>query len=343
MSVGVIDADLIDGGTHFPNLALMKLSGFHGGADLIDYEHAADYEKVYLSKVFTDTKVPALAGHVQCGGTGFDMEAPLALPHWVEHHKPDYYLYEGHVEKTRNNRYYFNTSVGFTTRGCFRGCSFCVNKHYKASMPWSPVSEFDDDENKWIVLLDDNVLGCSSRVDILKDLVNRGKPFTYKQGLDIRLMNDEVANLLVDASYLDDYYFAFDNYADRDVIVPKLADWMARKPRRHTVVYLLTAFKSQDVTDIVELFERIKLLMQLGCQPYVMRYKDYEQSDLRGMYINIARWCNQPSVFKKMSFREAFAPLPEHYSARRYMDDFEKRYPEVAAQYFDMKNGDINA
>lgn len=89
------------------------------------------------------------------------------------------------------------------------------------------MSEFDDDENKWIVLLDDNVLGCSSRVDILKDLVNRGKPFTYKQGLDIRLMNDEVANLLVDASYLDDYYFAFDNYADRDVIVPKLADWMS--------------------------------------------------------------------------------------------------------------------
>jgi len=29
MNIGIIDADLIDGGTLFPNLALMKLSSYY--------------------------------------------------------------------------------------------------------------------------------------------------------------------------------------------------------------------------------------------------------------------------------------------------------------------------
>ena len=58
------------------------------------------------------------------------------------------------------------------------------------------------------------------------------------------------------------------------------------------------------VQDISDLFERIKILMTYGCLPYVMRYKDYDLSPYRGIYINTASWCNQPSLFRKMSFAE---------------------------------------
>ena len=49
--------------------------------------------------------------------------------------------------------------------------------------------------------------------------------------------------------------------------------------------------------------------MQYKCLPYVMRYQDknetpWKASALKGMYIAMARWGNQPSIFKKMSFRQ---------------------------------------
>ena len=64
--------------------------------------------------------------------------------------------------------------------------------------------------------------------------------------------------------------------------------------------------------DIVDLFRRIEILIAFGCLPYVMRHENYKNSPYRGMYVNIARWCNQPSIFKKMSFLE-FCEHPQNY------------------------------
>ena len=106
MRVAVIDADLIGRKRHrFPNLACMKLSGFHKekGDEVIlktDYENLEAYDKVYLSKVFTDTKVPDAVlklANVSFGGTGFYYDKAPKLPEAVEHHKPDYHLYDAWV------------------------------------------------------------------------------------------------------------------------------------------------------------------------------------------------------------------------------------------------------
>lgn len=64
MRIGIIDADLIGRKKHrFPNLACMKISSFHKskGDDvtlLTTYEDVEQYDKVYISKVFTDTNTP---------------------------------------------------------------------------------------------------------------------------------------------------------------------------------------------------------------------------------------------------------------------------------------------
>lgn len=58
MKIGIIDADLIGRKNHrFPNLACMKLSGYwkdHGAQVdlLLTYEGLAQYDKVFVSKVF---------------------------------------------------------------------------------------------------------------------------------------------------------------------------------------------------------------------------------------------------------------------------------------------------
>ena len=63
MRVAIIDADLIGRKKHrFPNLACMKLSGYHkklgDHVELLTDWQILGWDRVYVSKVFTDTEVP---------------------------------------------------------------------------------------------------------------------------------------------------------------------------------------------------------------------------------------------------------------------------------------------
>ena len=148
--------------------------------------------------------------------------------------------------------------------------------------------------------------------------------------------------------------FAFDNIEDYDLIHKKL-----EMSRRHTTAkrikfYVLVGFESTDATDIDNAFKRIELLMRYQCIPYIMRYQNknyapWKESPYRGLYISLARWCNQPSIFKKMSFRQfceanqALRKTEETYgSTMKAMVDFEAKHPEIAARYFDLRYDDFN-
>ena len=89
MKIAIIDADLIGRSKHrFPNLACMKISGYHktqGDSVTLetDYENLEQYDRIYLSKVFTDTAVPDAVlnlPNVQYGGTGFYYDKAPKLP-----------------------------------------------------------------------------------------------------------------------------------------------------------------------------------------------------------------------------------------------------------------------
>lgn len=62
--IGLVDADLLDGGTRHPNLVLLKLAGFFKDNNIefkliIDpKEDISDYYIIYMSKVFSFTKEP---------------------------------------------------------------------------------------------------------------------------------------------------------------------------------------------------------------------------------------------------------------------------------------------
>jgi radical SAM superfamily enzyme YgiQ (UPF0313 family) len=133
------------------------------------------------------------------------------LPDHIEHHMPDYDLYCMSKRWESLNDYFKNYSIGFTTRGCFRKCSFCVNAHYDKAVIHSPLSEFVDVKRSKICLLDDNILAYSDNSSILNELQSTGKRFVFKQGIDIRLLTDSKAKCLVESKYDGDYLFAFDN------------------------------------------------------------------------------------------------------------------------------------
>lgn len=358
MKIAVIDADLIGRKRHrFPNLACMKISAHHKAiGDAVelktDYDSLAAYDAVYISKVFTDTPVPDAVlklDNVSYGGTGFYYDKAPCLSVAIEHQSPDYHLYDAWVQeqlkrggKRSEYAYYTDYSIGFLTRGCFRKCAFCVNQNYDRVAVHSPLNEFLDESRPKICLLDDNFFGSPHWKEMLLELQQTGRPFQFKQGLDERLLTDEKCALLFASKYDGDYIFAFDNVADADIIEKKII--LARKYTNAVLkFYCFCGFDRSGKwdadfwqQDIFDLLFRIRLLMRHRCLPYVMRFARYSESPYRGMYVTLARWCNQPGFFKKKSLREFADANGEKSACYKYVRDFEENHPE-AALYFDMK------
>ena len=411
LRVGIIDADLLDHGTRHPNLALLKISAFckeygHQVRLISSYDELkedgkpviadCDYDLLVLSRVFKFTQIPLFISlmikqHlIFYGGTGFfEINGPN-LPDEVEHHKPDYTLYNEYIEKVtggdeklkkRKWDDYLNYSIGFTTRGCIRHCGFCVNRLLNRVVEWSPVSEFLDESRKNIYLWDDNIMAAPPKVftKVMEDLKRTGKRFQFRQGLDIRLMTERKAKMLSEVNYHGDYIFAFDHYRldipkekkDVEQTIKGLKIWRThcRKP---TKLYVLVAYDSQDEIDIEGAFFRIKILMEFGCLPYIMRFEEYNNSRYKSLYTQIARWCNQPGFYKKMSFRQYCVrneeyhqgiqnltpkgkynkelkipkghPMKKKYcSCYQAMLDFEAEFPEIAQKYFDLRFENLNS
>lgn len=189
MKIGLIDVD----GHHYPNLALMKLSAWHKArGDTVEWwEKAGSYDRVYMAKVFDetyspDTPEPLNASEIIKGGTGYGLDNKL--PDEVEHIYPDYSIYP---ELTKD------TAFGFLTRGCPRACPFCIvaAKEGRRSRKVADLSEWWDGQ-KSIELLDPNILACEDHIQLLEQLAESRALVNYNQGLDIRLMNKEAAEII---------------------------------------------------------------------------------------------------------------------------------------------------
>ena len=115
MKIGLVDVD----GHNFPNLALMKISGYHKAhGDTVEWVNGFErYDRIYKSKVFTFTPDDLTAyqcDDIRRGGTGYDVKSKL--PDEIEQwHTPDYSIYPQH-----------RFSIQFYSRGCIRHCPFCL-------------------------------------------------------------------------------------------------------------------------------------------------------------------------------------------------------------------------
>lgn len=296
MKIGLIDVD----GHHYPNLVLMKLSAWHKAqGDTVEWwwSDMVHYDVVYMSKVFSfsqDHPEPMNADRVIKGGTGYAItlenglevyhpELDRNLPPSVEHVYPDYDLYP---ELTRD------TAFGFLTRGCPRGCNFChvAGKEGRTSRKVADLSEFWDGQ-KNIEIMDPNILACRDRKELLEQLAASKAHVNFNQGLDIRLTDKTVAELL-GKMRITRLHFAWDN--PKDDLRPyfeRFSQWYRRKSAAGKMVYVLTNFNST----MEENLYRIYALRDLGYDPYVMVYdKPNAPREIR----LLQRWCNNKFIFK---------------------------------------------
>ena len=313
-NIGIADADLLDGGTRHPNLALLKIAGFLHDNNiefhLIEDSNAdvSGFDYIYMSKVFTFTRDPLFLSQchltkkprIRMGGTGGyateknilkfrkargkDMsmlEEDPFLNRFLNHcggdkvngidmarQMPYYHLYDHFVygkiangAKRSHYKDYLDYSIGFLTRGCFRHCPFCVNKLENRIFPYSDLEWFLDDERDenghllrpYIYLWDDNFLASDPSIwrVLLQQLIDTGRPFQFRQGLDERMLaqsphGEEMAEMLSHAKYHGDFIFAFDNWKDRELIEKALKIWKRYNPKKGTKFYLFCGYRLKE-------------------------------------------------------------------------------------------------
>ena len=307
--IGLIDVDH----HNFPNIALMKLSAWHKkiGNTVEWYTPFEHYDIVYVSKVFSfseDWREPINAKKVIYGGTGYQIENRNGkevfdyigsydiigkcfiseLPDIIEHIYPDYSIYPMYTK---------DTAYGFLTRGCPRGCAFChvEEKEGTISHKVADLSEFWRGQ-KNIVLCDHNILACKEWKPLLQQLIYSNAHVDFNQGLDIRMMTEEKAEMLSKIK-IKEIHFAWDRYQDKDIIIPKLKlfseiKYKGKNPGHSAIVYVLVNFD----TTIEQDLERIYTLREMGYWAYIMIY-DKEHADMEHKYL--ARWCNNRRIFAK--------------------------------------------
>lgn len=284
MKVGLIDVD----GHNFPNLALMKISAWHKKqGDTVEWCLPLDrYDIVYQCKVFDETYsndidwIP-MADKIIKGGTGYGLENKL--PYEIEHIYPDYSLYPLLTE---------NVAYGFLTRGCPRGCKFCIvsSKEGRWAYKVADLSEFWRGQ-KYIKLLDPNILACHDYPDLLMQLIDSKAYVDFTQGLDIRLTNHNNIGL-INRIKVKDIHFAWDDAKEN--LVPYFERYKALAKHKPNggwgTVYCLTNFGST----MEENLYRIYTLRDLGYHPYVMIYdKPNAPKEVK----QLQRWVNNRRIF----------------------------------------------
>ena len=294
----------------FPNLALMKLSSYHKlMGDSVEWytPFGERYDRVYMSKVFSFTPDYDLcinADEVVRGGTGycitlekgkevFDFTQDVWLAPIVEHCYPDYSLYN-----------IIDTAYGFLTRGCPRGCKFCIvgRKEGRQSCKVANLKEFWNGQ-KNIVLCDPNILACKDWKALLQQLIDSKAYVDFNQGLDIRLMTEEKAEML-NKIKIKEIHFAWDRYKDKDLVLEKLKLYSEvgkfKKGSHNVIVYTIVNFDTTFEQDL----ERIYTLRELGYWAYVMIY---DKAHCEQKYKDLQRWVNNRFIFAKCDKFEDYA------------------------------------
>ena len=282
---------LVDFDSKIPNLALMQASAWHKSqGDEVGFD-INDPEKVYVSCIFTKNADTARGiatmypgAEVSLGGSGIDY---TWLPEAMQKVKPDYDLYPS------------TYSLGFTTRGCIRKCPFCiVNDKEGRLRRWQHVRDFHDERFDRVSLLDNNALGDRTWFFEQTDwMMEHRLKVDYIGGLDVRLLDEEIAERLKVLKWAANIRFAFDHVADEPAVVEgiRLLKEAGIDIKHNVSFFVLVGFKGSTFDDALY---RCRVLRGAGTNAYVMRYTRTPELNA------LARWANWREFYWSTDFED---------------------------------------
>ena len=282
---------LIDVDSKIPNLALMKLSAYYKSKGHEVGFCVSDPDKVYASVIFRKNKhmVDGLpffypGADIVVGGSGYDLS--VTLPDDVELMKPDYDLYPE-----------CESSIGFSTRGCFRKCHFCIvpEKEGRFRTVQHPREWYDERFDK-IMFLDNNIIADKNWFFEVTDwCIEKNLQVWFTQGLDIRLLDEEVAKQLLQMKVWKGIFFAWDHIEDETNIKEKIAvleqAGFSKSKLKSLVQFYVYVDSDQEYESGVY---RCRELKKQNCNPFVMYNIDNKKSK---RIKELQRWANRKWAF----------------------------------------------
>lgn len=307
MKIGLIDVD----GHHFPNLALGKISRYHKqqGDSVEWYDPFEHYDKVYMAKVFTFTQEYGYfinADEVEKGGTGYDIHK--TLPDFIDRLQPDYSIYNNVDNKT---------AYGFLTRGCPNKCFWCiVPKKEGKQHPYMDVEEIAIEGRTNLILMDNNVLASEYGLQQIEKIIEKGYRVDFNQGLDSRLVTDDVAKLLAKVRWIHSIRFGCDT--PQQILECERAMKMIDSYRKVPATYLLYTIIGQDINECyhrLSYFRGNKRVRIVG-QPY----RDFNNNSqvIPQWQKDMAHWATKHQLYATCDFKD-FEPR-KGFKCKQYFD-----------------------
>jgi len=274
--------------TRYPPLGLLKLSAYHRSrGDRVDYVHGKKLARhrpdlVYGTSLFTYAWKPvheAVKFHkrqfpgakVILGGiyasllpehaktSGAD-EVHTGLYDPAEMLMPDYDLVPE-----------WDGSILFASRGCVRKCGFCSVPSLEgppSALRYS-ISELVHPKHTRVILWDNNILANANWRPVFAELEKLNLTVDFNQGLDARLVTDEVAQN-VSRLKMDVIRLAYDNRTAGPAVHKAIERLKANGIRpRKILVYALFNY----IDDPEDLCERVLEILQWGAVCYPMRFE----------------------------------------------------------------------
>ncbi len=289
---------LIDADGKIPNLALMKLSTYHKAkGDKVGF-NTGDPDIIYASIIYRKNR-DKLNGikyfypnaEINFGGPGYNYA--IKLDPKIEFLKPDYDLYP-------NQSY----SMGFTTRGCSRKCYFCIVwKKEGEHRRWQHPEQFHDERFDTIMLLDNNWLVDKEWFMKTSKWILDHDLKVWEHGLDIRLVDPEIASRLRELRMIKGYHFAWDNVDDESVIREKikLLEEYGFNLRSEVQFYVYV----DDDDDFFTGLYRCWVLKELNTNPFIMFNMDAKRTQ---RIKDLQRWTNRKELFWSCNFFDYAKP-----------------------------------
>lgn len=280
-----------------PNLALMKVCGYHEsiGDEVSVYDgilFAEQYDKIYASKLFGFTPMPQIPDNMIIGGTGIDFYNKL--PSEIENATPSYSLYPN-----------CNYHLGFSMKGCRFNCKFCcVPKKEGRPYNYNSIDEILINPNggNRLMLLDNDFFGGENWKGNLERIIELKLKVCFVQGLNIRIITDEQAQLLSKCDYRNSKFnkkyltFAWDKFRDEKLIINGIERCVkAGIPTKNMQFFVLIGFDTTPEQDM----HRVEMLRNLGAMPYVMPYNKDDKYQKA-----FTRWVNHRAIFNSVKWKD---------------------------------------
>jgi hypothetical protein len=348
--------------TQYPPLGLLKLSAYHKslgdstelvrGCQLILRKKP---DLIYVTSLFTWAWRPVWQAvryykrlfpdvEVQLGGlyaTLMDWHAAQSgaevvvkgVIDEVEGLMPDYEILES-SERWKN----WNGSIVFSSRGCNRRCQFCAVWRIEGSINScrQSIKELVYEKYKRIIFWDNNFLQNPHWRDICDQLEELEKFVDFNQGLDARLITDEVAERLSRLKLSSGRGVKVRlGYDAKNVglYVEKAVERLRAQGIKGRGIMVYVLFNYND--DPEDFFERVRDVLNWGATAYPMRYEPLDALE-KNAYISPKWTPEEVDMVQKarrvIGYGGAFPPheglLWKFNSAKDFHEAFKLRPPK---------------